>query len=171
MDAEFQLRYMQTMELHEITFETVRSVVKLDVSAKQRAYVASNALSIAEAHFCPGAWFRGVFVDETPVGFVMLFDPTVPGSAEREPIAHNEVRLWRLMIDQRHQRKGYGRKVLDLVCEHVRLGGKADRLLSSYIAGPDGPESFYLSYGFQNTGGFRNNGREIEIVLPLKISI
>ena len=169
MDDEFQLRYKQTMELREITFKTVRSIAKLDVSANQRAYVASNALSIAEAHFCPGAWFRGIFADETPVGFLMLFDPTVPGSVEREPIAHNEVRLWRLMIDQHHQRKGYGRKALDLVCGHIRQGGKADCLLSSYVAGPDGPESFYLSYGFQKTGGFRNNGLEIEIALPFKI--
>ena len=158
---------MPTMELREITFETVRSIVKLNVSANQQTYVASNAVSIAEAHFCPGAWFRGVFAEDTPIGFVMLFDPTVPGSVEREPIAHNEIRLWRLMIDHRHQRMGYGKKVLDLVCEHVRMSGKVDRLLSSYVAGPDGPESFYLSYGFQKTGGFRSNGREIEIVLPL----
>ena len=158
------------MELREITFETVRSIVKLDVSANQRAYVASNAVSIAEAHFNPGAWFRGVFVEDAPIGFVMLFDPAIPGSVEREPIARDEVRLWRLMIDHRHQRKGYGKRVLDLVCEHVRLSGKANRLLSSYIVGPDGPENFYLGYGFQKTGGFRNNGSEIEIVFPLKLS-
>ncbi len=171
MEVGFELFYILAMELREITFETVRSIIKLDVSANQRAYVASNAVSIAEAHFCPGAWFRGVFVEDAPIGFVMLFDPTVPGSVEREPIASDEVRLWRLMIDHRHQRKGYGKRVLDLVCEHVRLTGKANRLLSSYIAGPDGPKNFYLDYGFQKTGGFRNNGSEIEIALPLKILI
>ena len=171
MEVGFELIYMLTMELREITFETVRDIIKLDVSAAQRTYVASNAVSIAEAHFSPGAWFRGIFVEDTPVGFVMLFDPTVPGAVARGPIAFDEVGLWRLMIDHRHQRKGYGKRVLDLVCEHVRLSGKANRLLSSYIAGPDGPESFYLNYGFRKTGGFRNNGSEIEIVLPLKISI
>ena len=158
------------MELREITFETVRSIIKLDVSANQQAFVASNAVSIAEAHFCPGAWFRGVYVENTPVGFVMLFDPTILGSVEREPIARDEIRLWRLMIDHRHQRKGYGKMVLDLVCEKARLGGKANRLLSSYIVGSDGPEGFYMSYGFHKTGQFRNNGQEIEIVFPLKIS-
>ena len=157
------------MELREITFETVRSVVKLDVSARQKAYVASNAVSIAEAHFCPGAWFRAAYVDDIAVGFLMLFDPTIPGSVEREPIARNEIRLWRFMIDQRYQHKGYGKKMLDLACEHVLRGGKAGRLLSSYIAGADGPEGFYLNYGFKKTGGFRNNGREIEIALPLII--
>ena len=71
------------------------------------------------------------------------------------------------MIDHRFQRKGYGKKALDLVCEHVRLGGKVRRLLSSYIVGPDGPEGFYLGYGFHKTGRFRNNGKEIEIALPI----
>ena len=158
------------MELREITFETVRSIVKLDVSASQQGFVAPNAVSIAEAHFCPGAWFRGVYTENTPVGFVMLFDPTIPGSVERERIGHDEIGLWRLMIDYRHQRKGYGKKVLDLVCEKVRLDGKANCLLSSFIAGSYGPEEFYLNYGFHKTGQFRNNGQEIEIALPLKIS-
>ena len=60
------------MELREITFETVRSIIMLEVSADQRSYVASNAVSIAEAHFNPGAWFRGAFVENTPVGFVKI---------------------------------------------------------------------------------------------------
>ncbi|MEO9169432.1 MAG: GNAT family N-acetyltransferase [Aestuariivirga sp.] len=158
------------MELREITFETVRSIIKLEVSANQKAYVASNAVSIAEAHFNPGAWFRGIYAEDAPVGFVMLLDPTIPGAMSRGPIAKDEVYLWRLMIDLRHRRKGYGKKALDLVCEKTRLAGKARSIISSYVEGPDGPESFYLSYGFHKTGRFRNKGQEIEIVLPLKTS-
>ena len=82
------------MELQAITFETVRSYIMLEVSANQRAYIATNAVSIAEAHFSPGAWLRGVCEENEPVGFVMLFDPTIPGSVEREPIAHDEMSLW-----------------------------------------------------------------------------
>ena len=100
----------------------------------------------------------------------MLLDPTISGAVSRGPIAKDEVYLWRLMIDHRHQRKGYGKKALDLVCEKTRLAVKADHMLSSYVEGPHGPEHFYMSYGFRKTGRFRNNGREIEIVLPLKTS-
>jgi diamine N-acetyltransferase len=42
------------------------------VRPEQRGYVAPNAISIARGHFEPRAWFRAVFADETPVGFVML---------------------------------------------------------------------------------------------------
>ena len=158
---------MERVTLQEITFDTVRSVTSLDVSPKQRGYVASVAVSISEAHFNPGAWFRAIHADNTPVGFVMLFDPTVRGAIARGPIAGDEVGLWRLMIDHRHQGKGFGKKALDLVCEHLRRAGRANRLLTSYIPGPDGPESFYLSYGFSKTGRLRSNGHEVEIVLPL----
>ena len=158
------------VSLREITFETVRSIVNLSVNANQQFFVASNSISISEAHFNPGAWFRAVYAGDAPVGFVMLLDPTILGAMARGPIAHDEVFLWRLMIDHRHQRHGYGKKVLDLICEHIRMEGKAQGLLSSYVVGEDGPEHFYLNYGFSKTGRFRNNGKEIEIILPLHAS-
>ena len=156
--------------LREITFETVRSIVSLTVKDKQQSYVASNAVSIAEAHFNPGAWFRAIYANETPVGFVMLFDPSVSGALARGPVASDEVALWRLMIDHNYQRMGYGKEALDLVCTHVRKIGNAQKLLSSYVAGSDGPEGFYLGYGFRKTGRFRSNGQEVEILLPLFIA-
>lgn len=161
---------MPLVMLQEITLETVHDVIGLDVGPKQRRYVASNAVSIADAHFSPGAWFRAICADNTPVGFVMLFDPTFPGAKARGPIAHDQIGLWRLMIDHRYQRKGFGKRALDLVCGHIRTVGKAQSIISSYVAGSDGPEKFYLSYGFRKTGHLRNNGKEIEILFPLQSS-
>lgn len=153
--------------LQPVTAETVRAIVALDVSPRQRTYVASNAVSIAEAHFNPGAWFRAIYADELPVGFVMLFDPTVPGAISRGPLERTDIGLWRLMIDCRYQRRGFGRSGLDLVRTHILGLRKFHRMLSSYVPGADGPEDFYLSYGFIETGGRRNNGKEIEIALTL----
>jgi diamine N-acetyltransferase len=158
---------MTSVSLQEITFETVRQITGLDVSSEQRSYVASNAVSIAEAHFNPGAWFRAIFADDVPVGFVMLLDPAIPGVLCRGPIANDELALWRLMIDHRYQRMGYGTQALDLVCQHARSFARVRRILSSYIVGPNGPERFYLQYGFEKTGRLRNKGGEVEIALPL----
>ena len=85
----------------------------------------------------------------------------------RSAIADDEIGLWRLMIDQRFQSKGFGRRALDLVCDHAPRRGSARKLISSCVAGPDGPERFYLRYGFRPTGVLRNGGRDAEIVLPL----
>jgi len=47
-----------SVELREVTAETVRAVCRLEVSADHQAYVAPVAVSIAQAHFEPSATFR-----------------------------------------------------------------------------------------------------------------
>jgi diamine N-acetyltransferase len=153
--------------LEEITADTLHEIIDLQVSVPQQRYVASNAVSIAEAHFNPGAWFRAVYSGGHPVGFVMLFNPTIPGAIADDPVEPTDIVLWRLMIDRRYQGKGLGRRTLDLVREHIPAMGNFRRLLSSFVPGPDGPEEFYLSYGFTKTGRYWDKGTEAEIALWL----
>jgi diamine N-acetyltransferase len=131
-----------TVELREVTAETVRAVCLLHVAPDQRGFVAPNAVSFAEAMFEPKAWFRAVVADEVPVGFVMLsIDPAAP-----------EYYLWRFMIDQRYQGRGYGRAAIVQVIEHVRTLPDARELLVSWVPEPGGPAPFYLGLGFEPTG-------------------
>ena len=153
------------ISLRDITFETVRTVLALEVAQVQRDYVASNAVSLAEALFNPGAWYRAVYADEIPVGFVMLFDPMVPGAIARSPMEPTDIGLWRFMIDHRHQRRGYGRGALEAVRSRIRGRPGGARLISSYRPGAHGPEQFYLRHGFMKTGRLRANGTEVEIWL------
>ncbi len=153
--------------LAEITADSVRSVIDLDVAPEQRGFVAPNAVSIAEAYFEKGAWFRAIEADGEAVGFVMLFDPTLPGATADPDDAPGDITLWRFMIDRRHQRRGVGRKALDLVVGHVRTRPDAARLVSSYVPGEAGPRAFYLDYGFTETGEMDDDGTEAVIVYPL----
>jgi diamine N-acetyltransferase len=131
-----------TVALREITADTVRAICALKVAPAQKGYVATNAVSIAQAHFEPRAWFRAVYADDTPVGFVMLHvDP------ERA-----EYYLWRFMIAADHQGHGYGKQALDLVVEFVRTQPGATSLGSSFVPGDGGPRDFYIRYGFEETG-------------------
>lgn len=130
------------VSLREVTKETVRAICNLAVAESQKGFVAPNAVSIAQAHFEPKAWFRAVYADETPVGFVMLFDdPEAP-----------EYYLWRFMIDARYQHLGYGRLALEQVIAYVRERPGAVELLTSYVPGDGCPQPFYLKLGFQETG-------------------
>jgi diamine N-acetyltransferase len=153
--------------LEEITAQTLMAVLDLDVSPGQQANLASNAVSIAEAHFNPGAWFRAVYSGGVPVGFVMLFDPTIPGATATDPLEPTDIVLWRLMIDRRYQGRGLGRAALDLVRRHIAGLGGFRRLVTSYVPGPDEAEPFYRAYGFKKTGRTWEDGREIEIALEL----
>lgn len=141
--------------LREITGESVRAICALEVAPEQRGFVAPNAISIAQAHFEPKAWFRAVYADDEPVGFVMLFE-----DAEKP-----EYFLWRLMVDAGHQGKGYGRRTLDLVVERVRGLPGAAELLTSYVPGDAGPRDFYLRYGFVETGEVEGMERVIRLEL------
>ena len=88
-----------TVSLREVTKDNLRDVLRLKVAPEQERFVASNAVSIAQAYFDrDAAWFRAVYAGDTPVGFVML---------EVNP-AKAEYFLWRFMIDQRFQKLGFG---------------------------------------------------------------
>jgi len=131
------------VSLREVTADTVRMICALAVAPEQTGFVAPNAVSIAEAHFTPAAWFRAIYADDTPVGFVML---------ERHPERH-EYGLWRFMIAAPYQRSGYGRRALELVVEDLRASDPAaTELVTSWVPGEGGPEPFYLKFGFVPTG-------------------
>jgi len=130
------------VSLREVTADTVGVVCKLAVTDAQAQFVAPNAFSIAQAHFSEHAWFRAVYADEAPVGFVMLEDqPEKP-----------EYYLWRFMIDARCQRLGFGRRALELLIDHVRTRPGARELLTSVVQVDGGPQPFYEGLGFALTG-------------------
>jgi diamine N-acetyltransferase len=130
------------VELREVTRETVRLICGLQVAPAQRRFVAPNAVSFAEALFEPKAWYRAVIADGVPVGFVMC----------SLDVDAAEYWLWRLMIADGLQRRGYGRRVLDLVVDHVRSLPNAATLFVGWNQGPGSPGPLYLGYGFVPTG-------------------
>lgn len=91
------------IELREVTDETVRAICRLLVAPSQRRFVAPNAVAFAEALFEPKAWPRAVYADGVPVGFLMLED---------DPEAASYF-LWRLMIAEDFQGRGYGRRAIE----------------------------------------------------------
>ena len=141
------------VELREITQDSLRAVLDLAVEPEQQPYVATNARSIAEAHFEPRAWFRAVHADDVAVGFVMAF---------RDP--PKEFWVWRFMIDASHQGNGYGRRALELLVGEARQDGVKEMKLS-YHPGEHSPHSFYTRFGFVDTGDVEDG----EIVMRLTL--
>ena len=134
------------VSLKEVTRETVRAVCKLD-AGDGGTQVAPNAVSIAEASFYDEAWFRAIYENDTLVGFVMLYDPTLSAKP-----AEPDFFLWRLMIDKAHQRKRLGHAAVKLLIDHVRTRPGAEKLLVSHMSKADALGRFYGSLGFVYTG-------------------
>jgi diamine N-acetyltransferase len=106
--------------------------------------VADSLLEAVEAAECQAiAW--GVYDGEMPVGFVMIADEV----ASSDCIPHF---LWKLLIDERHQRRGYGTATLDLIVEYFRGRPGVTEIRTSAGQGDGSPIPFYERYGFVRTG-------------------
>ncbi len=142
-----------TVTLREITAETVGGICRLEVKPEQRDSVAPNAFSLAQALFSNLAWYRAIYANETPVGFVMLED---------DP-ASRHYYLWRYMIAAEHQGKGFGRQALEQVIAYVRGRPGAKEFLLSYVPGEHGPREFYRRLGFEDTGVMHGDEMEMRL--------
>ena len=132
-----------TVTLREVTKENLWDIFKLEVAPEQSRYVAPNEMSIAQAYFDREiAWFRAIYADETPVGFLMLSDDA----------GKQEYFIWRLMVDAKYQKLGFAKKAMELLFEYVRTRPGAKEILVSYRPGDEGPQGFYEKLGFMPTG-------------------
>ncbi len=135
-----------SVELREIDRDNVRAVTRLSVAPHQRAFVAPNAISLAEYAVTEKAWTRAIYADETPVGYVLLADDGDDGAEAYRYF------LWRFMIDRRYQGMGFGEAAMGLIIEYVRSLPGANGLATSYVPLAGGPGDFYHRLGFVDTG-------------------
>ncbi len=143
------------ISLREVTRENLGEILRLKVAEAQNKFVAPNSVSIAQAHFYPDeAWFRAIYADETPVGFLMLED---------EP-AKASYFLWRLMVDDKYQGMGFGRRAIELLVEHVKTRPNATKLLTSCVPGKGSPFGFYKNLGFEPTGEIEDGEDIMELL-------
>ena len=144
---------MAEVTLRAVTDDNFDQVVELQVADAQEQFVAPNERSLAQAAVTTEVMFRAIYAGDDPVGFLML--STKP----------DRFYLWRYMIDERHQVKGYGKAAMELVIEHTRQQPNVTELYLSYVPGQGSPEGFYKSLGFVDTGVVQDG--ETEAVLQL----
>lgn len=123
------------------------AALALRVSDAQLRFVSSVEDSLLEAEAEPGGhaiqWV--LYDDETPVGFVMVSD-------EVDGPGYIAQYLWKLLVDERYQRRGYGTAALDLVAEYFRGRPGVEAMWTSAGQGEGSPIPFYERYGFERTG-------------------
>jgi len=144
--------------LGEITDGNRAAVLALRVAPGQERFVGSVRQALAHAAEYPQAkpWYKVVIADGMPVGFVMVSWDVEP----QPPEIIGPWFLWKLLIDERYQSRGYGSEVVRQVAELVRAEG-ATELLTSYVPQHGGPAGFYERLGFVPTGELDGNGEVI----------
>ena len=139
-----------SVRLQPVIAENWRELIKLKVRDDQSHFVASNLLSIAESQFGfddEGHWNRfpfGIYAGEVPVGFLMYASNP----------AHSKIQIFimRLMVDEKHQGKGYGREAMQLILDDFRKNEKVRSVAISYSPENVGAKILYAALGFIETG-------------------
>ena len=106
--------------------------------------------AVVDARARPRFWT--INAGDEVVGFVMISDGISAAQLADDPTLIGPYYLWRLLIDRRHQRRGYGGATLDAVVAYLRGRPGADVLWTSCGQGPGTPQPFYEAYGFRPTG-------------------
>jgi diamine N-acetyltransferase len=126
------------------------------MNEEQSKFVAPNVLSLAQAYvYYEGARPYAIYNDEEVIGFIM-FD----WDEEKR-----EAGIWRFMIAEEHQNKGYGRKAMECALNIIKDSNKFDYVFLSYVPGNDAGEHLYESVGFKATGEIDDG----EIVMKLDL--
>jgi GNAT superfamily N-acetyltransferase len=150
--------------LREITGDNRKAVLTLRAAPGQERFVGSVPGALADAAGYPQAkpWYRAVYAGGEPVGFVMVSWDCEP----QPPEIIGPWFLWKLLIDERYQGRGYGAEAVRQVAALVRAEGAAE-LLTSYVPEDGGPAGFYQRLGFVPTGELDSNGEVIvSLALP-----
>ena len=145
-----------SVSLRDITPQNFKECINLKVGEPQKTFVASNVMSIAQSKIYPTMNTAAVYAGDEMVGFVMFGLDTDDG----------RYYLVRLMIDERHQGKGYGRAAVAEVIEKMRAEKDCREFYLSFVPENTAAESLYQSIGFERTGEL-NEG---EIVMRFNLN-
>ena len=145
------------VELRKITKDNYIECLDLKVSEEQKNFVASNVYSLAQAWiFYDTAYPFAIYADNKMVGFVMMGYYT-----EKELYS-----IWRFMIDERYQKKGYGMTALKLSIEYLIDEFHVKDIYLSLEPTNTVAEKLYRSVGFIRTGEIEEDG---EVVMNLTV--
>jgi diamine N-acetyltransferase len=131
-----------SVSLRPVTPENFNEVARMQVRDDQKHFVASNLYSLAEAHVFPGRKPLAIYADETPVGFLMYCYWE----------EHQQYWIFRLLVDEKYQGRGYGRAAMRLVIERMRALPDCTQIYISYEPQNNAARTLYASLGFVITG-------------------
>ena len=161
------------VHLEKITCKNAEEIIDMDIYESQYPFVSDNVETLAEAYVAitsddAYAYPFAICDDDTPVGFLMLgYNEAALDGPEAPASLRNNYSLWRLMIDKRYQRKGFGREAVRLALEFIRTWphGKAEACVTSYNPENEVAKKLYASFGFEENGEMDDD----EIVAVLKL--
>ena len=130
------------VRLEPVTPANRAQLVALSVATEQRDFVATNADTLREADGNPACFPFSITVDGSVLGFAMYaLDPD-----------DGNYWIYRLMVDQRHQRRGIGRAALAELVALMSALPNCPRIVLGVEPTNTAARALYESAGFVATG-------------------
>lgn len=127
------------MEFREINKSNYMECILLKVKKEQETFVADNARSLLEAIYEEEIYVRGIYDNDTMIGFVLFdYDTSIPGWS-----------MSRFMIGEQYQNRGYGKKAVIEFIKYFKETIKADKLYISVELDNKVAYNMYKSLGFK----------------------
>ena len=141
------------LHLKTISKDNWIKAISLKVREDQVNFVASNAVSLAQLNFLENFHAKGIYFGEEMVGF------TLYGLDEDD----HEYWIYRMMIDEKHQGKGYGKEAVRLVIEDIQTMKESHHQTITLSYEPDNEHAkrLYEKMGFQEIDGLVIEGEQV----------
>lgn len=144
------------IELRKITKENYEECLNLNIADSQKNFVSSNIHSLAQAWvYYDTAFPFAIYANNTMIGFIMLGYYEVKGYYT----------LWKFMIDEKFQNKGYGKKALKLGIDYLINRFNVKEVYTAYYATNRIARDLYASIGFRETGEIVENEIGMKLII------
>lgn len=155
------------MEFRRITWDNFIECIELKVTPDQQRFISSNQHALAEAYVASDEGqiiiTFAVYKEDNMVGFISMYYDDGDGNFD-----YSSYGIFKMMIDQRYQDKGYGKEMVVKAIEYARTfpRGKAKVVELTYKPENLAAKKIYDSLGFIQTGEILACG-EVQAVLTL----
>ncbi|MEO1918202.1 MAG: GNAT family N-acetyltransferase [Paracoccaceae bacterium] len=149
------------LEASKIDFYNLSPILKLKAQSGQEHLVASNAITIAQGRYEPAGWVRGLWDGDIAIGLIAMITPKIKSPSFEEGDHTDAAYLWRLVIADEHQGKGYGAQAVAIAFQQTRVWG-LPKLQTSVVRATISPLPFYDRQGLMRTGNMLD--KEIELL-------
>lgn len=97
---------------------------RIEVRDDQDDFVAPNAITMAQQRFETGSYDFCIWDGDTRVGLLAVIDMAEHETREEGLDSPDAVYIWRLLIGEEHQGKGYGRAAIAFAEDWGRARGR-----------------------------------------------
>lgn len=155
------------MDFRRITWDNFIECFELKVTPDQQRFISSNQHALAEAYVASDEGqiiiTFAVYKEDNMIGFISMYYDDGDGNFD-----YSSYGIFKMMIDQRYQGKGYGKEMVVKAIEYARTfpRGKAKVVELTYNPENVVAKKIYDSLGFIQTGEILACG-EVQAVLTL----